>query len=307
MLHINVSVNALLSREIILKTLILPSLFLSSVFISPALAQDAAAQDSAEVTGKSDETVFDGDFVTVGVGAGYGPSYDGSDDYRVIPAPVIIGSVDGYDFATRGPGLFVDLIKDQKDAKVDFIAGPFARVRLDRNSGIKDPVVKLLGERDVAVELGGSVGVEFNGALNPFDSVTFQTDILFDVAGAHSGTVISPSISYSTPLSTATFVSLTASTEWVDDDFADYYYSISPAGSTASGLPVFNAEGGFKSIGVSILGAYDLSGDVRDGGWGLFALGSYSKLQNDAAATPITSIRGDSDQWFGAAGINYTF
>ena len=273
---------------------------------APTLAQ-TTPPDAAETANDPQQNIFSGDYITIGAGAGYAPSYEGSDDYTVIPAPVIRGSVDGFEFATRGPGLFVDLARDNRQSKVNFIAGPMVRARLNRNSGIEDPVVKLLGKKDVAVELGGSFGVTFSEVLNPFDTVTAQTDILFDVAGAHGGAIVSPSISYATPLSQSIFVTLTASAEWVSDDYADTYYSVTPAGNTASGLPVFQADGGLKSIGVSTLAAYDLSGDVRDGGWGIFALGSYSRLQNDAAATPITSIRGDANQWFGAAGVTYTF
>ena len=279
-------------------------LFAASVV--PAYAQD---NDSPDISDGEDTspTIFDGDFVTLGIGAGIAPSYEGSDSYVLIPAPVMRGKVSGFEFATRGPGLFVDLIRDPKDAKVEFIAGPIARVRLDRNSRIRDDVVKSLGDRDIAIELGGSLGVEFNGLLNPYDTVTLSSDILFDVAGAHGGKIITPSISYGTPLSPGSYVSLTGSADYVDDDYADYYYTVTPAGSVASGLPVFQADSGWKSIGATLLGAYDFSGDIRDGGWGAFAIGNYSRLQNDAAATPITAIRGDADQWFGAAGLTYTF
>ena len=67
------------------------------------------------------------------------------------------------------------------------------------------------------------------------------------------------------------------------------------------------AVGGWKSFGASFLGGVDLSGDARDGGWGAFGLVSYSKLTGDAKRSPVTSIRGDADQWFLAAGISYTF
>ncbi len=278
---------------------------------APAYAQDAETPDAAEIAGAPDgnrpETVFDGDYVTLGIGAGISPSYDGSDNYNFFPAPLIRGSVDGFEFAARGPGLFVDLARDRDGAKVDIIAGPMVRARLDRVNNIDDPVVRALGEEDVGIEIGGSVGLEFNQILHRFDSISVQTDVLFDVAGAHDGTVINPSISYSTPLSPATFVILTASAEWVDDNYADTYFSITPDGNAASGLPVFQAEGGLKSIGASLIGAYDLSGDARDGGWGLFMIGSYSRLQNDFVDSPVTSIRGDADQWFGAAGVSYTF
>ncbi|WP_164118209.1 MipA/OmpV family protein [Sphingorhabdus sp. Alg239-R122] len=299
----NVSQSA---GEFHLKTLLPIAAIALTAGAMPAFAQDAQAPESAEGAGRP-ASVFDGDYVTLGIGAGYSPSYDGSDNYNFFPAPLIQGSVDGFDFAARGPGLFVDLARDKDRAKVDIIAGPMVRARLDRNSNIEDPIVRALGEEDVGIELGGSFGLEFNQILHRFDSISVRTDVLFDVAGAHDGTVISPSISYNTPLSRAMFVILSASAEFVDDNYADTYFSITPEGNAASGLPVFEAEGGLKSIGASIIGAYDLSGNALDGGWGLFLLGNYSRLQNDAAASPVTSIRGDADQWFGAAGVSYTF
>jgi outer membrane scaffolding protein for murein synthesis (MipA/OmpV family) len=72
-------------------------------------------------------------------------------------------------------------------------------------------------------------------------------------------------------------------------------------------LPQFNADGGWKIYGASLLGAIDLSGDARDGGWGVFGLVNYSRLTGDAKRSPVTSLRGDADQWFLAGGISYTF
>jgi MipA family protein len=274
-------------------------------------AQPAFAQAQEAETAKADAPdrgVFAGDWLTVGIGAGYGPSYEGSDDYVLFPAPIAQGSVGGFDFGARGPGLYVDLIADgNSDSNVKFIAGPLVRVRLDRNSKIKDPVVRSLGKEDVAVEVGATAGVSFSKVLNPFDTLTISGDIQWDVAKAHRGRLISASISYSTPLSTAIFTSLSLSATHVDGNYAETYFSIDAAGSTASGLPVFDADGGWKSYGASLLGGYDLSGDVRDGGWGVFGLVSYTKLTGDAKRSPVTSIRGDSDQWFLAGGISYTF
>jgi MipA family protein len=275
----------------------------------PASAQEDSAPSTAAPTEPSVEgSVFDGDWVTLGLGAGYKPSYDGSDNYVFIPAPVIQGSVSGFDFGARGPGLYVDLVRDtNSDSKVKFILGPQARVRLDRNSQIKDTPVKALGKRDIAVELGITSGISFIGLTNPYDRLTFGVDAAWDVAGAHDGMVISPSVSFSTPLSKAIFVSLTASADHVDDKFANYYYSIDAAGSTASGLPVYGAKAGWKSVGGSFIGGYDLSGNALDGGWGLFGLVNYSRMLDDAKRSPVTSIRGSADQWFLAAGISYTF
>lgn len=276
---------------------------------SVALCAPAFAQDSeAPATERPNRSVFAGDWVTVGLGVGFSPSYDGSDQYDLFPAPLIQGSVEGIDFGARGPGLYVDLIADGNSGKdVKFLAGPLVRFRMDRNNDIKDPVVRLLGEEDVAIEVGATAGVSFSKILHPFDSVSMSTDIQWDVAGAHKGRIISPSISYATPLSMAIFTMFSLSATHVDRNYADTYFSIDQAGSIASGLPVFAAKGGWKSYGASLLGALDFSGDARDGGWGIYAFVNYARLTNDAARSPVTSLRGDANQWFMAGGVSYTF
>jgi MipA family protein len=276
----------------------------SVVLCAPAFAQDREAP-AAE---RPIRSVFAGDWVTVGFGAGISPSYDGSDQYDLFPAPLVQGSVEGIDFGARGPGLYVDLIADGNSGKdVKFLAGPLVRFRMDRNNDIKDSAVRLLGKEDVAIEVGATAGVSFSKILHPFDSVSMSTDIQWDVAGAHKGRIISPSVSYSTPLSMAIFTSFSLSATHVDGNYADTYFSIDQAGSIASGLPVFDAKGGWKSYGASLLGAVDLSGDARDGGWAIYAFVNYARLTNDAARSPVTSLRGDANQWFMAGGVSYTF
>ena len=72
-------------------------------------------------------------------------------------------------------------------------------------------------------------------------------------------------------------------------------------------MPGFQADGGFESVGTNLLVAYDLGGNLADGGVSLIGIGGYSHLLGDAEDTPFTSIRGDADQWFAAIGIGYTF
>ena len=280
------------------------ALCISAIFCAPAFAQDS----EAPMAEAPDRGVFAGDWLTVGIGAGYGPSYEGSDDYVLFPAPIAQGSVGGFDFGARGPGLYVDLVADgNSDSNVKFLAGPLVRVRLDRNSNIKDPIVRLLGKEKVAVEVGATAGVSLSKVINPYDTLSLSTDIQWDVAGAHKGRLVSPSISYSTPLSTAIFTSISLNATHVDGNYADTYFSIDQAGSTASGLPLFDAKGGWKNYGASLLGGVDLSGDVRDGGWGIYGFVNYSRLAGDAKRSPVTSLRGDANQWFFAGGVSYTF
>lgn len=265
------------------------------------LASPVAAQDAA-----SEPSVFDGDYLSIGAGAAYGPSYAGSDDYTVFPVPLLQGSFHGVAIDPRSGGLALDFIPDP-DKGPGFNLGVAARVRLDRAHQIKDPVVKSLGKLDTAVEVGPTAGVTIAQVLNPYDSLTFGTDLLWDVAGAHNGMVVDPSVSYFTPLSRGIAASLSLSAEYADSKFADYYYSIAPLGAAASGLPVFDADSGFTRAGANLLLGFDLDGDLQNGGLALVVVGGYSRMLGDAKRSPVTSIRGSADQWLGAVGLGFTF
>lgn len=277
--------------------------------ITMSLAYPANAQDVGPfaLAAPADQaTVFDGDWLSVGAGAAYGPSYAGSDDYVIFPMPIVQGSVRGVGINPRPAGLALDFLPDGEDGP-GFNLGIAARMRSDRASRIKDDVVKGLGKLDRAVEIGPSVGVKFPQLLNPYDSLSFNVDLGWDVAGGHGGMVASPSVTYFTPVSRGAAVALSGSAEYGNGDFARYYYAISPADSAASGLPEFAADGGFHKMGVTLLGMIDLNGDITDGGFGIVLVGGYSRILGDGKRTPFTSIRGDANQWLAAAGIGYTF
>jgi MipA family protein len=270
----------------------------------PVLAQSSG---NVEQRAATEPTIFDGDYVVVGIGGAYLPSYEGSDNYLITAAPLVQGSLGGLDFETRGTQFSVDVIPNPNDSSINLLFGPSVRVNLDRTRRIKDPVVRALGERDTAIEAGGFAGVGFSGVLNPYDRLTARVDVLTDVSNKHDGTTITPSLGYSTPLSTALFAFVSVEATHASDSYMDSYFSVTPAGTVASGLPTFGAEGGWKNAAASLGLNYDLSGDLRDGGLGLFIGGSYSRLLNDAADSPIVSIRGDRDQWFAAAGVTFAF
>lgn len=275
---------------------------LAALSACPALAQE---EDSAPPP--SDEaTVYDGDWITVGAGAVYAPSYDGSDDYVIFPVPMVMGQIGPVGISPRGGGVALDFIPDPEEG-VSFDLGVAVGLNSNRADQIEDPVVEAAGELDRAVEIGPSAGVSIPGVLNPYDSLSFNLDARWDVAGAHEGMVMSPGISYFTPLSRGMAGAIALSAEYVDDSYADYYYSVSPAQSAASGLPLYQADGGFTKAGATALLAFDLDGNLANGGMSLFGVGGYSRMLGDAKRTPYTSLRGDADQFFAALGVGYTF
>lgn len=264
----------------------------------PALAQeDAPTQD----------TVFDGDWLTVGGGGAYGPSYEGSDDYVFFPVPVVQGNLAGIAINARPAGLALDFIPDP-DQGLGFNLGVNGRLRSNRAQQIKDPVVKSLGKLDRAVEVGPTAGITYRGLLNQYDNFSVNVDVGWDVAGAHKGMVVSPSVSYLTPVNRGMAAGISFNAQWSDKKYNDYYFTVSPADTLVSGLPTYDGrDSGFTRAGVNLFTAIDLDGDLSNGGISLVVLGGYSRMLGDAKRTPFTSIRGDADQWLVGAGVAYTF
>ncbi|MBT2186582.1 MipA/OmpV family protein [Sphingobium nicotianae] len=293
----------------------LPALLLSPAVHAQQSATPAAAATEAPPSdplsqgpdGPAAPTVFDSDYLTIGVGAAYGPGYEGSNSYVVFPVVGLQGRIAGFTISPRPAGLAVDLIKDPDDSKIAFNLGPVVRTRLDRTQQIRDPAVLALGKRDVAVETGVTAGFTVSRITNPYDSLSFGTDVRWDIAGAHKGTVIQPSMSYLTPLSKAIAVAVTLSAEHVDDKYAHYYYDVTAAGSAASGMRPYRAHAGWKGASLSLVSFYDLDGNLADGGFALVGGLSYARLLGNFAQSPIVSQRGSKDQFLIGGGVAYTF
>ena len=264
---------------------------------APGLAQESAEEGWPD----------DRNSLTIGLGAAYVPSYEGSDDYILTPAGLAFGKVAGFGFATRGTALYVDLIPDKADAPVSFDFGPLANVRLDRSNRIKDARVRALGEIDTAIEVGAWAGLRKNGVLHEYDSLGVRLAWQKDVTDTHDGTILTPAVEYSSPLSTKTLVSLSVQGEHVSDRYARTYYSIGPAGSLASGLAAYNADGGWKSWRTTLLLGQSLTGDLRHPKLSLFGGVGYSRLLGDFARSPIVRIAGDRHQYLATLGLAYTF
>ena len=277
-------------------------LALAACLASPAYAQSPPAAPPLP----SPEELAAKDTVTVGLGAAIVPDYEGSDDYRIVPAGAIRGRYRGISFTTRGTYLYVDVMPDR--GKVDFNLGPIAGVRLNRRKNIEDDVVKLLPNLKRAIEVGGFAGVSVNGLTNPYDTLSFRLDALYDVGSAHESAVISPTVEFSTPVSKTTYVGASLGADFVGNKYADYYFSISPADSLTTGglLPAYDADGGLKNWKIGAFVNQSLSGNLLNG-FSLFALGNYSRLVGDFKRSPVVSDRGSASQWVGALGLAYTW
>jgi MipA family protein len=272
---------------------------LMAMMAAPVHAQDGRPPQAAE----------DRNSLTLGIGGGIAPEYEGASDYGFQPGGIIQGKVDGFAFQVRGTNIYVDLIRDAPDSKVNLIAGPVAQVRFDRNSlgDLKDPRVALLGTRDTAIELGGYVGVGIKGFLIPPASLTFDLAFVHDVAGAHDSFILTPGVALSSPVSQRTFARLGVSADYVGAGYSRTYFDTPAIAAPIPSLIGYTTDGaGFKSIGTTLLLTHDLGGESRKG-WGLFALTGYKRLLGQYADSPIVRDAGRADQFLAVAGIAYSF
>jgi MipA family protein len=269
---------------------------LALLIASPALAQQGEAVPD-----------LNRDSITIGAGGAVVPSYEGSDQSVVTAVAGARGRVSGINFTVRGNRAWADLIPTDGGPGWDFQLGPVVNVNLNRTARIKDPQVAALGKIKAALEAGGYVGIGKQGVLtSDYDKLTVSVAYVHDVGDIHKSYVVTPSIDYGTPLSRKVFVGINLSADYIGDGYADTYFGVTTAGSVASGLPAYRAGKGWKDWSVGGLVNVSLTGDLTHG---LSALGGvgYSRLLNDAASSPIVSVAGSRDQWFGVLGLAYTF
>lgn len=275
---------------------------------APAMAQDAGSYPGRDTRASDPQPAADpnANTVTVGVGVGVIPRYDGSDDYYVTPIGGARGKLGGIGFSIVGLTAFTDFVPATSSTGGKFVLGPIAHLTLNRSDlrRNRDGRIAALGTIKPAVEVGAHAGYEWTGVItSDFDILSLDVAVSHDVTGIHKSFVVSPSISYGTPLSKRIFVGLTVSADYVGGDYARTYYGVTPAQAAASGFPAYTLGAGFNSVNGGLLAGYSLSGDLRKG-FTLFAAGNYSRLVGDTARSPLVR---DKNQLIGAVGIAYTF
>ena len=269
-----------------------------------SFAAPAAAQELPTIA--PEKSVFTGDFLIVGAGPVVVPSYEGADELHVLPAVGVAGRIGGISINPRAAGVALDLIPDSS-ARIGFTLGPVLRYRTNRTGRVADPVVAQLGKLKVVIEAGVVGGMAFKGVLNPHDSLSASVDLRWDISGRGSGLIVSPGMSYLTPLSRAQVIGLALGANFIDQRYAQYNFAVTPAGSAASGLPVYNAHGGLKDWNFGAFTARDLNGNFLDGGLAIAVGAQFSKLYGSAAESPITRLRGERSQWIFGGGLAWVF
>ena len=95
-----------------------------------------------------------------------------------------------------------------------------------------------------------------------------------------------------------TYASLSLGAEFVSNKFADYYYSVTPANSLATGglLPASTRRRNEELEGGPAAQPVDYR-VICSHGISIFGYGEYSRLVGDFKRSPIVSLRGSANQW----------
>lgn len=273
---------------------------LALAFAAPAMAQLAAAPGEAATPDPNANSV------TIGVGVGVIPRYDGSDDYYLTPIGGARGELGGVSFSILGLTALVDVVPYKALTGGKLVFGPMAHLTVNRSDlrRSRDGRIAALGTIKPAVELGAHVGYQWTGVVtSDYDVLSLDVALNHDVTNIHNSTVVTPSITYGTPLSKRVLVGLTVSADYVGNNYARTYFGVTSAGSLASGYPVYTPGSGFEDVSAGLLTGYALSGDLRHG-FMVFAAGNYSRLLGGFARSPIVR---NPNQLIGAVGLTYTF
>jgi outer membrane protein len=264
-----------------------------TVTATSALALDAVSVDVPRTAAKS------GGFV--GLGVGYSPDYEGSDEYEAVPAPfgryvwgsgryVNLGGTQGSERAGR---LSLNIVS--RDWSEVFEFGPLLQYRMKRDDDVDNSQVSRMEEVDAATEAGLFAGIN----TGPWSA---QLAFASDVSDEHSGTVVYLKGGYRTDLSDKLQIKFGVSTAWASDDYMETYFGVDATDSARSGLSQYSASSGIKDVGLNVTGNYQFNQK-----WGLVGAVGYTRMLNDAEDSPVVDDAGDKNQYKAVVAVTYSF
>lgn len=245
------------------------SIFGSLLALSPyAFAAAASAQ-----------TARSADHIVAGAGAVVIPTFEGSDEMRVLPFPVL-DVQQGPFFLNARDGAGILVLSDDVfsvGASVALVGGYRRRDVPDGIDRIRfSPGARLFSK----VRLGGLL-VSIGGTR---------------ALGGTDGIVADATVAYTAPLSSRVLITPSVTATWANRRYMDRYFGVSARKALASGLPRFEAKSGFKNVGAALTGTFILTDRIS-----LTGTAGAIRVLNDAAASPINERRWNPSGFLGVA------
>ena len=264
---------------------------LSAILLSAAAltATPGRAADSvaAALDGAAERGFWQDFDLVIGGAGGIAPEYEGADSYEAVGAPVI-------ELSWRDR-IFVGLdgIRALNPLTENIRIGPLLSYDGGRDEDDNDDLDGL-GDVDGSITLGVVAEIAFG----PYQ---FGARVEKAIDG-HTGWSAGLSVGRSFQLSERLNLNLALETSLVDEDYMNAFFGITALQSERSGLSRFDADAGFKDVGVSLRLNYALNEH-----WLLFTGAGYARLVGDAADSPLVEDRGSADQFSAMIGGAYRF
>lgn len=252
-----------------------------TVWVSAVEAFDAEALGAEEKA----ESAWD---VSVGAGVALSPEYEGSDDMRVSPIPIVNVTWNDRIYLNVPEELGAHVYRGENLAAAVGVGYDFGRDDDSALDGLGDvdgaATLNLRLEYQVGRITSSIRGTRYLGSSDGLE-VDLGVEALLPLrrGGDHPTPALSPAISAT----------------WADGNYTQAYFSVDGDQAARSGLERYDAGAGFKSVEGSVAFMYPLGS-----GWLANASLEYSRLIGDAADSPIVR---DEDQFVAALIILHRF
>lgn len=224
-----------------------------------------------------------GDRITIGIGGLYAPAYQGADDYRFQPLPMVDVKW-GRFFVNLQDGIGANIF-DSDHVTVGVGLTPVGGYRAkDAPDGIGKLSLGLGGRGFVKLRQGG-----FEATLGATKVITGNTE----------GVIADASLAYPVKASDKLMLIPSIGTTWGDRKHNNRYFGVTAAQSAASGLPQYRAGSGLVDAKAELAVVYRLTDRI-----GVMAMGGVSSLLGDAKDSPIVDHK---TQPYGVIAVTYSF
>jgi outer membrane protein len=234
---------------------------------------------------------------TIGAGVGAAPDYEGSEDYQAVPlwnlradnlyAPKTYAQI-------LGPTLRSNLLAHE-NVRIG-LSGQYVFKRDDVDNNRVDD----LESTDDGVMLGVLLGYDFDLSQDRMVGVEFDArwDVKDDIGG-----LFTLRAKYQAPFGQDRWLFVGGlETTYATDDYMEEFFEIDAANSARSGLDQFDADAGFKDVGLNASLTYKFTD-----AWSLTGSATYKRLLNDAEDSPVTDDEGSANQFLAGLLVNYRF
>jgi len=235
----------------------------------------------------------------VGIAVGIVPDYLGSDDYTVAAAPM-------FRWTLKGTERYLQLNVTELSFNVlnhpNFVLAPVLNYRPGRDDDVDDDVVKEMEEIEDTFEAGLSLGYIWKDKANPRHRFITTVTYYQDIGDEYDGWLASAGARYWFPISKPIDIQIGVGANYGSSDYMDTYFGVNSDNVGSSGLPLYEADEGFRDWNAQLAAVFHLSMN-----WHVGVGVKYFGLMDDAKDSPLVEDRGDDSQWVYGLGLAYSW